>query len=98
MDARFQEPIYQALEERSGLRNNDDARRIRLLDEFMSNYYYYYYFTFPVVDTVFGYSVLRDQSNDFFKVNVPVCDPVSVCVHFLIFLSIDEANDKKTVR
>ena len=29
------------------------------------------------------------------KVNVPVCDPVSVCGHFFIFSSIDEANDKK---
>ena len=29
------------------------------------------------------------------KVSAPVCDPVSVCGHFLIFPSIDEANDKK---
>ena len=27
-------------------------------------------------------------------INAPVGDPVSVCGHFFIFLSIDEANDK----
>ena len=29
------------------------------------------------------------------KVNAPVCDPVSVCGHFLIFSFIDKVNDKK---
>ena len=29
------------------------------------------------------------------KVNAPVYDPGSVCGHFFIFSSIDEANDEK---
>ena len=29
------------------------------------------------------------------KANEPVCDPAAACGHFLIFSSIDEANDKK---
>ena len=30
-----------------------------------------------------------------YKINAPVCNPVSVCGHFFIFSSFDEANDKK---
>ena len=33
-----------------------------------------------------------------YKVNAPVCDPVSVYGHFFIYSSIDAANDKKNVR
>ena len=39
-----------------------------------------------------------EKSKHYFwsKVNAPFCDPVSVCGHFSIFSSIDEANDKKS--
>ena len=40
-----------------------------------------------------GNYCLREK--DSFKVNAPVCDPVSFCGYSFVFSSIDEANDEK---
>ena len=39
--------------------------------------------------------IFSSFSTDISKVNAPVCDLVSVCGHFFMFSSIDEAGDEK---
>ena len=45
--------------------------------------------------TRFQFPLFAIHSDTLGKVNAPVCNPVSMCGHFFIFSSIDEANGKK---